>query len=980
MNSSGIQICSSRSSAILKVTSRLKSKGSSSYFTVYRLSDCTSFATTGFKKVEKAQNTDDVNANFTNRLFQNRLLANQHSNTFGRNMNVEYDHLPVLQKEGQLDVRKLEGQFSSNDAILNPTSISALINGLCDDLSAKMLDRRLISFFRTYLPECTVEDVTALFQAFKHLHSITDLKYYMPLLALHLETLSSSSWSYRDLSYVINGLQYIDPKNVGFEGMVDIIAIITTATAERKDAALKSDVLRAMEVMTQIHFNIRNSSKLISSITNMMNDCDDQFDAEAVRRTMGHFKSMEMTCPEFNDLLHAVGRKIKQCTDPLTAEDVSVCLSSIQHIKSDSTGVLCVLGALTPLIAHCRPPYANSHTASTLFSLQNMSSSQVVVRSLLKALSTMLSHCQEPFNSNETGIALYGLRNMNSEEPHVLKVLRLLVPFVSSGEPLEARSMGDAFYGLKGMNSCRIEVCRLIEALVPRIEGSKGGIAAEHLSKLFHGMQNMNSCHDAVKALLLALVPVMLRSTGPYTPAMTANMLYGLKGMNADLYHVREMLFVLRPLLLKCNGVMNPTQISFSLFGMQNMGDYDEVSGVLAVLSAHLQESSDTFGCEETGRALYGLKGSTSVCSEVRKLLSLLAPKLRSTIPLDAKGVFDSINGLMNMSSEHDEVCDVIEALVPRIKDCGDKLDGYQVARVLYCLQSMGSERAAVRSLLAAIPHVIDLQRYSSVPYLFGSAMYGLQGMKGEHAEVLDLMSLLMPPMLQQIEHLSTNNIGCIVYGLQGMYSTQTEHLNVIERNISETIDLVSMSDDHFQGLCQNIMICMPMLRAALHDSAFERWDALAHRIRSEIRRRDIRKCLYSTGTKVERRVAHNANIVAANSSILVAVNQFSGGLFECDISLSMPLIPHPSTESRFLVLNLEVDGYHHMTVKRIRFGALRDAYLASVGVLTRRKRVEQLIRMGDGAIQNWIKESLADAALHLGPLTSDDTIRFPVP
>jgi hypothetical protein len=953
---SGQQRYFSRRLTRLKTKSLLRSRVSTLYFTGCHFSDDISFAS---RKVDEPQKLQEVEkAILTNNFYQSQLLRVHHSKFL--------EATERLNRGRASNVQILEGRrYFSTTPILNPKAVRNMIDGLCDDVSDKMLDLRIVSFFSQCLPKCTVEDTAALFQVLKHLRTKTDLGYYTPALALHLESLSCLPWTYRDVSEVIDGLQHLEGTGIRYQTIIRIIAKIVSDTAGRGEIARRSDVQRAIEVWKHIELGDESTLELLSSMALMVDSCREQFDPETLQSTMIVFQGMSSKDEEVELLLSAMARKIHGCDGTLSAEGVSVCLASLRRMTSESRAVLDVLRELAPLIRNCHPPYTNNFTARALFGLRGMSSDHEEVLLVLAAMLPLFNHFSEPFSSHDTGIALFGLQNMRSDRKEVRGILTCLLPFITSNEPLQGRSIGGALFGLRGMKSGLHEVDRVIEALVPRIESSNGFIAPELLAKAFYGLQNKASNHPPVKSLLEALVPVMLRcSSGTFTPAMVSEMLFALQGMQSIDFQVRNLLFVLRPLMLKCNGVMNAPLIAAYLQGMQNMTDFDEVHGLLSVACIHLSESSDPFGSHETSMALLGLRSMTADYGHVREILHLLAPRVRNDIPLDAMGVKDSMCGLVGMSSDCPEVCEVLQALVPRIQSCKETFEGWQIASILRSLTNLSTESADVRSLLSALTHHVQRCPFLYFPHKIGHSILGLQCMSGEHLESQQLMAVLTPLIVRDIRVIDMVSLVHILYGLQGMYSTQSVILSLINKRISQSHELERLDNRSFRTVSNKVLLCLPLLKNALDDAAFEGWDSMARRITKELGKRDLSNILKPISTRLERRVANNAMIVAKGTSMTVSQNKVVCGLFECDILLTVPLDSQADSYGGFFMLNLEVDGHTHMTATLTKYDKLRDDYLSTFGIQTRREQVKTLMNMSDGSIQKWIQECLADAAV----------------
>ena len=98
---------------------------------------------------------------------------------------------------------------------------------------------------------------------------------------------------------------------------------------------------------------------------------------------------------------------------------------------------------------------------------------------------------------------------------------------------------------------------------------------------------------------------------------------------------------------------------------------------------------------------------------------------------------------------------------------------------------------------------------------------------------------------------------------------------------------------------------------------------------------------------------------VFGKSDIALTSNECLFNLFEADIILRVL-----SASEGSLVINIEVDGLHHLREKKKRFCALRDEYLKSRGVVVYRITASAVWDMSDEEIQSWALDKVASALL----------------
>ena len=69
-----------------------------------------------------------------------------------------------------------------------------------------------------------------------------------------------------------------------------------------------------------------------------------------------------------------------------------------------------------------------------------------------------------------------------------------------------------------------------------------------------------------------------------------------------------------------------------------------------------------------------------------------------------------------------------------------------------------------------------------------------------------------------------------------------------------------------------------------------------------------------------------------------------------------------PRVDGDSLIVNIEVDGIHHLREKKKRFCMLRDEYLKSKGVIVERLHVSRIYKMKDEEIADWVLDGVAAA------------------
>ena len=103
-----------------------------------------------------------------------------------------------------------------------------------------------------------------------------------------------------------------------------------------------------------------------------------------------------------------------------------------------------------------------------------------------------------------------------------------------------------------------------------------------------------------------------------------------------------------------------------------------------------------------------------------------------------------------------------------------------------------------------------------------------------------------------------------------------------------------------------------------------------------------------------------------------VSSNDYLFDIFEGDIVVRIPFVgktdeAEASADSKWLVINIEVDGMHHRQERKINFCKLRDAYLKSRGVIVHRIDASRVTKMEDNQVEQWLLDVTAESLLLSG-------------
>ena len=133
------------------------------------------------------------------------------------------------------------------------------------------------------------------------------LKTKLPVIAARIETLSSQTWGYKDIAFVMFGLQCFDEKDDG------VISIISSMTKIASKTILKKEEVKAQSV-----------SMILLGL-----------------------QKMQCTTFECQEMIAVIIKMIIKVNDPINEQVVGNALLSLKSMNSNNSIVLQLISALT---------------------------------------------------------------------------------------------------------------------------------------------------------------------------------------------------------------------------------------------------------------------------------------------------------------------------------------------------------------------------------------------------------------------------------------------------------------------------------------------------------------------------------------------------------------------------------------------------------------------------------------------------------
>jgi hypothetical protein len=388
----------------------------------------------------------------------------------------------------------------------------------------------------------------------------------------------------------------------------------------------------------------------------------------------------------------------------------------------------------------------------------------------------------------------------------------------------------------------------------------------------------------------------------------------------------------------------------------------------------------------------------TVFCVQIRAMIHALVPKvLASRDEMTPKQVCNTIYGIKNMFSAHEDVRSLLGPLTEKVTMCNQPIPLINLSAGFFGLQGLDSAHEENRNLLLALCEklaaVDEIDAFS-----LGNCVFGLQRMNSSFPEVLSAIELLSP-MIQTLAD-SGLEIGAkvcanIIYGLQNC-SVQEEPVRkmviVVVNKIKEYIASYSQMIVPGGSLDTSVLFAdLLLLHQALSLSLQSLPDLqLETELQEEVRAQQQQLYTIVNSRKVEhearsltaaeKRLADSISDVLVDEPFIVSTGELLHG-FDAAITIRLrPGLPTLVTEDGQdwnPVLNIELgtpgDTFPHKEL----FNRLRASYLGSeFGVAVQVIPSSAIVGKSRAALRECLRRS-TDLFTSLYPPSPADGAKF---
>jgi hypothetical protein len=398
-----------------------------------------------------------------------------------------------------------------------------------------------------------------------------------------------------------------------------------------------------------------------------------------------------------------------------------------------------------------------------------------------------------PLTARSVGYMLMGLRNLDVSKPSAQRLLRSIIAKIDAfQEPFDSHSIGNAMCVLRirrdhAGNSAETELCdSLATFLLGKLAAVQGHISPQSLCNIVYSMKTWTGQNKFISEIMSESARRIEDCPDTFDSRQVALSLLGLQKMRGDSVEVRRLLKALTAKLAGCTGEWADMDVVSALTGLRSMRceDSPEVPLLTGALAAQLARARRSpLSAPTIASAFRGLLGMSSDFQEVRDLVTALQFKIMMSqdtfSPIDFSNI---IFGLQSMKSDHSEVRDLLMVVGDKLRSCDGVFSAKDLASIMYGMKGMRSDNEAVRSLLEVITPKISDCSDSFGGREIGSFLYGLQSMSSDALEVRALLKAFVGKVSVSTAALKPQEIGNALYGLRGMRSNHVEVRLLLEQ------------------------------------------------------------------------------------------------------------------------------------------------------------------------------------------------------
>ena len=142
----------------------------------------------------------------------------------------------------------------------------------------------------------------------------------LPDFARKLDSMVSSTWNYKDIAYIMYGLQSCKESDDGYLTIISTMSKIATRTALRDEAILGQSLSMILYGLKGNKFEQKESKEMLSCLHRIAIKCQEPLSAQAVGNALYGMQGMSSDDAEVRLLVRALSGQVERCREPVSAQ------------------------------------------------------------------------------------------------------------------------------------------------------------------------------------------------------------------------------------------------------------------------------------------------------------------------------------------------------------------------------------------------------------------------------------------------------------------------------------------------------------------------------------------------------------------------------------------------------------------------------------------------------------------------------------
>ena len=241
------------------------------------------------------------------------------------------------------------------------------------------------------------------------------IKAHLPAIARRISELSTEQWSFREIAFVIYGLQFDRAKDRHSLGIVANMVKVTTETLKRDIPPRSLDISMIILGLQHNQSSQTQANNMMGLVNEMLGVCTNHFDAQSLSNSFYGLKGMDSNSPQALAVLRSLLPRIAKCKEPLSPQQISYSLCGLQSMSNSSPEVIEALNALGPKVSIISKTFRASHIGNAVLGFAGMTSDSPEVIAVLDRLVPEFQHCREDLTADDIAKVLKGTKKLGNK-------------------------------------------------------------------------------------------------------------------------------------------------------------------------------------------------------------------------------------------------------------------------------------------------------------------------------------------------------------------------------------------------------------------------------------------------------------------------------------------------------------------------------------------------------------------------------------